>query len=560
MGIKGFNTLLVNALQDETSAGYQQYTVEHSLLAFIFDVVRNKDDAQLLLREWSGLRANIFTREYIGEQQYLQFSSRQGLTNLAQEVFTNLIRLLHGFPYQAPVSDGKATQWIVYPDGSTVALGNFSDCIETSIRHLFNYSLGCSGMHSFDKEAIRARVKAMFPNEGQLRGDDHLDEIETFYQTIHDPNDIGHATRSLWNLVTFGLNSADEMQSPHCVRYELTRDLPNSGNELLSNICNVLKAVGGILGIRASTIMEGVDNLDDVLVKLNDLLSLINDSNTYDLHVVQSNIGDDISVDSIYAEIAIDIGVLSKNRTFDDGYYVFTLNSIPGHGFVSLPNRQIASLTNTTVNDIERNVFSYFFDEYPGQSPYSHIFALPSLGNFETILTKAVQVYENTSDTNLRTSFHSVFEKVAARMSLTDFGVASYLYESIIMASLFNNTTYQSVRHAIHDPVTLPPDLRHVILEIDAADVPLFDMSHNNGFTISLDLNGEITQVLREGRIPNYLKALKFTTHAAIDELDLSNFSELTSLEVYCESLNGFKPPKNGQLKSYIFNNTVYQI
>ncbi|MDR0640571.1 MAG: hypothetical protein LBF65_02480 [Holosporales bacterium] len=75
------------------------------------------------------------------------------------------------------------------------------------------------------------------------------------------------------------------------------------------------------------------------------------------------------------------------------------------------------------------------------------------------MLINAVRVYENTGDTRLHNSLQSVFEKVAARVSFVNAEAASDLYNSIVLANRFNNTTYQIVRHAARDPEMLPPAL-----------------------------------------------------------------------------------------------------
>jgi hypothetical protein len=562
MGIKGFNTLLVNALQDEVSAGYQQYTVEHSLLAFIFDLVRNKEDAQLLLREWSGLRARTFLPSYLENDQYMPSRNHEVLSKTLNECIVRLTSATHELPYKNPANTGQVPQWITQPDGSRVKCRTFPDCVETSIRHIFNYSLGHTGMRVFKKEAIRDRVRAMFPNEGQLRGDDRLAELEDFYQTIHDPNDATGFARSQWNLVTFGLNSEDEMNSPHHVIYAHLKDLPNSGNNIRSNVCNTLKTIGGILGIRAATVMEDINDLDDVLARLNDLLSLINDSNTYKLQLVTADINPGQDFKSFESSVVIDITVILKNKYSNGSHYTFAMNNLAGHSFIMVLNNKDSTIY-TGFNGIsgpERNLFSYFFGGYEGQSLYSHVFSLPFLGKFNSMLTNAVRDYENIRDANLQEALQTVFGKVASRISLAHTEVASDLYQSILLACNFNNTTYQIVRHAACDPDTLPPDLENVTLHLSQDEAQLFDMSHNNGFTTSLALSGAISQIIGEGRLPTHIKSLKLTLLGrAMEHLDLTHFSELTSLELYCASLNGFKPPVNGKLKSYTIEDQIYE-
>ncbi|MDR0640461.1 MAG: hypothetical protein LBF65_01865 [Holosporales bacterium] len=568
MGLQNFNTLLVNAIRDESSAGYQQFTVEHALLAFIFDLVRNKEDAQFLLNEWSGMRTRIFLPSYLGNDQYIPFGNREALTAAAQEICVSLMYPLQGLPYQIPIAAGSAEKWITWPDGriqntsseDNVEGSTFPDCVETSIRHLFNYTLGSNGIHSFNKKGIRERVRTMFQHDGQLRRNDHLDAMENFYKSFVDPNDGSCFARSLWNLVTFGLNSEEEVKSPHHVEYAIANDILNSGNNIRSNICNVLKTIGGILGIRAATVMNKVKTLDDILARLNDLLSLINDANTYNLQVTKSRLDDYQNVASCFTEASINIIVRSKNKSLDDGCYAFTFHSLAGHGFVSLPNSQIITISNATVDNTERNLFSYFFGGYAGQSLYSHVFSLPFAGKFDSMLLNAVRAYENTGDINLHTSLQTVFEKIAERILFTNADVASDLYKSILLACNFNNTTYQIVRHAAYDPDTLPPTLENVILHLSQDDAQLFDMSHNNGFTTSLSLSGAISQIIREGRLPTHIKSLKLMSLGrAIDDLDLTHFSELTSLGLYCASLNGFKLPVNGKLKSYTIKDRIYE-
>ncbi|MDR1234249.1 MAG: hypothetical protein LBJ92_03845, partial [Holosporales bacterium] len=520
MGLKGFNTLLVNAIRDEVSAGYQQFTVEHSILAFICDFLSDKDDAQFLLREWSRMRSGIFLPDYLERGQNIPSINREVLFRAAKDTFAVLMSSLHGLPYYDPAPAGPAGKWIVSPDGVVPGSGEFSDCVESSIRHLFNYALGGRGISAFNKDAIRERVKARFPHEGQLRERDRLSELENFYRTFHNPNDGSAPARSQWNLMTFGLNSEDEMDSPYYVAYSNEYDIPSSGNELESNICNVLKAVGGILGIRASAIMNGVNNLDDVLARLNELLNIINDSNDYTLKVNSSSLAPDIY--SYRSSVAINVDLLQKNNDNVRITSSFVFNSLPGHGFVSSITRPILPDFTDTLNSADRSLLSYFFEEYPGQSLYSNIFSLKCAKNYRSILMNTIHHYEDTSRKELQTALQTVIGKVMGRVVFTDENTAPDMYKKILLASRFNNTTYQMIRHMAHDPITFPPDLRQVLMYVQTVDVPSFDMSHNDGFTESLGISGRISPILLDGRIPNHLKQLQLLTLRKVNGADFT--------------------------------------
>jgi hypothetical protein len=528
MGMRGMSSLLVEALRSELLYQYPPYTVDHSLLAFTCEILNCKDDIQIFLRKWSELRTQFFSEDYLNDKQNI--FDTDSMMSLGRTMSSDLEQMTRGIPYTNPIGSGFAGKWATTSEGAAIqVIGKFSDCVEESIRHTLNYTVLSSGVNTFQKNPIRARVIAKYPLQNQRRRFDRLDALEEFYNTIFNPNDGSFSARTQWNKVTFGLNSTNDMSSPYPILYGIDSTVPNSGNELRSNFVNFVKAVGGILGIKSITVMSGVSNLSSLVNRLEEFLSIINPDNVYSMALERCDTGQSLAAENLQAFVRINVASGPHN-------FEFLLNSYVGHGSVKLDSHPIEFRQRRELPTELGNFADYFFQDFAGQSPFGAVFSFAGWNDLDYNLTHAVSVYNNSSNQFIKSAMMQSIMNIGRKMPITDKAEARNIFKEIVMACKFNNETYEIVKDLIPATRYFQANLKRVALHLNLSEAEKFDMTHNNGYTEKLALSGAINDIVTGNRLPHTLHTIALETLWNIDRLNLRHFSNLRELFIVCNN------------------------
>ncbi|MDR1034638.1 MAG: hypothetical protein LBL32_01740 [Holosporales bacterium] len=536
MGMSGINTLLVDSLKHELLYRYPIFTIEHALLAFNCSMLQSVEDVQMFLMKWDAMRNFTFHEDYLHTEQNI--FDTNSVISLARTMSIDLNEMTSGIPYVNPVGSGFTRKWVMSPDDNTVVQTSeqFSDCVESSIRHTMNYIIWSSGTSSFDKEVIRGRVLSSYPSVEQRRRGDRLDYLEEFYRATFNRNDGSLMTRAQWNKVTFGLNSENDMLSPYPIVYKRGLDIPNSGNELVSNLVNVVGVIGGILGIKSDIVMNGVGNLPSLLNRLRDLFTIINPNNQYALNFERCDPTQSLKSERL--QTFVRIAVTSRENSFN-----FLLNNYTGHGSVTLDYHPPQLRSYGAVAGGIRNFADYLFPDFPEQNPYSSIFSFAGSNSLDYKLLRAVRVFSGCTDQFLKSAINQSIVNIAGKMPFADEGRAMDIFKKLVFMCKFNDETYKAVRELIPDPRHLQLNLKQVALHVTLSESDQFDMTEDNGYIEELSLSGAINDVVKYDRLSPSLKIIHLSTLWNLDRLNFRRFTNLRKLSITCNNYSNLMLP-----------------
>jgi hypothetical protein len=245
---------LMDAINDESKYGYPDLTVERIVLAYISEILNSQEEATLFYEIYSEYRNLIFSKSH-NDAAVANLKGNDAASNIYSLVMETVVG-----PYNNPVSNGKCPAW--KKDGSEIkAVGkDFQDCVETSIRHLFNFVADQDRIPSEDNTSndlvfgdLRERVLIEFQN-GTL-GTDRINELEDFYtKTGKEGLNSGmFNVRGDWNKVVFGFDG-----NVNEVRYNKKNESVSvgGGNDLKSGIDNVVRVMCSVLGIKYDALKE----------------------------------------------------------------------------------------------------------------------------------------------------------------------------------------------------------------------------------------------------------------------------------------------------------------
>ncbi|MDR1236158.1 MAG: hypothetical protein LBJ96_04075 [Holosporaceae bacterium] len=311
---------ICSAIVAEKEHGYSKYTTEHVILAFI-GALLEAGNVKDFLDQWRKYRESVFKEEYISEMSGL---GRDKIMEKAKQVYKEFENVAKRLPYNAPVDNGDAFPCEIDTNGKIVKVNNskpFADCVDTSLRHTFNYVLGTEKI-----EDIRCRVRNEFEKESKNNSvvftPDRLEEAKEFREMGEEKmNSSASEVRTSWNRVVSCLNFGCTGSR---IKYARGSNSRNE-NELESGFVNFTKALAAVLGVRFGGITG-----DNAFSFLKRLFNCINQQREYILVDSVSSKGDEI-----YGELSVEIKVkgicLAK----------FEIVQKSGHGCVQVENTEL---------------------------------------------------------------------------------------------------------------------------------------------------------------------------------------------------------------------------
>ncbi|MDR1908080.1 MAG: hypothetical protein LBQ43_04460 [Holosporales bacterium] len=386
---------LKKAILDESKYGYADRTVENIILAHISERLNSVDEAISFYEIYSQYRDVVFSGGY-NARAVSQDVNRPA--KLVYSYFTST-----DAPYTNPVSNGSCPAWIL--DGGKIKGTNhiFADCVETSIRHIFNFIADQNFIESCREGDqpfgdLRDRVRCEFKEEDLLQAD-RVHELELFYaKNKNDRLNSNEANvRGDWNKVVFGFG-----KDANDVEYNDKRL-----NNLKSGITNIVKVMCSVLGIKYSALIghDDVESLDpktsEDLNRLNiagfkRLLAIVNPDNTYEVTFNEK-------YDLDHGEIVVTI----TNR--EGKSYSITLTYQPCHGAAITPEIPNIATQYEGFSEEEIKLLGFVCPKC-SSSPYHKIFATGN--STQTSGEIAFNYARNTYDENQRQSLRRVTNNV----------------------------------------------------------------------------------------------------------------------------------------------------
>ncbi|GHU13802.1 hypothetical protein FACS189449_09630 [Alphaproteobacteria bacterium] len=530
---------IYGAIQDEKYL--HEYAVEHFLLAFAASVFSSTDDMRAFLKVYSNMREQIFTEKYIKDENN---KSTSETVNFAKKMRDSLITILPpDMPYDDPVeylyaaaydNEGKE---IIIDFAEQKRVLKFSDCVETAIRHIFNFVLGKNGIENFDGRAaaaLKTRVFA-FCEEcfiGQIP--DRINKLEEFYKTYKlNPNCGDAPARDLWNRVVYNLGNG--------IEYGCTgvyRDMIGDKNAIGATIGNIINAISCVLGINPKELDKKIveNNTNKrIIMKLKTLFKIIS--------------GKEYTFENIRIDNAYSGWKIARK---DGQLYSFILALAGGHAYVKLPTRNLSpiDLTNTTFatpnGKIIKSLAGYIYNEY-SDNIYSKVFGYSQddhsihNGDFYDLTKKAV-VAMYDSHKNHKTDEVKILETFMEniiRTKYNDHDGSDYyreiyeFYETLRAIYKSNPTIHQKVGAKLNNTLN-----DRMMLSI--VNYPVVGNIENaNNATVEFDDENEITELVLSGYVKRSLPGI-----------NLSNLKKLEKLTIDSDTYVDFSTINKNTLKS----------
>lgn len=244
--------LMARAISAEGQGkSYPKYFTETVLLSFYVKKSNHQGDIWQLFKSLNKafapitIGSDILSHEKLLTAVDLENIAKKldgGVRLSHEEVFNLLNRDLfyrQGFPYREgqPLIENAAISAFLRKEQREDNGLYFTDCVETSIRHLVNLVLFDADKQGFDLTRLRS---------GQLNQD-----VERFYakQTPSRTNDSSIDVRALWNRVVADLNSPSD---PVVIRY-----VKSFQNELDTGFINLVRVLQKVFAIELEELPRG---------------------------------------------------------------------------------------------------------------------------------------------------------------------------------------------------------------------------------------------------------------------------------------------------------------
>lgn len=240
--LKPLLTSIESSLGDEVPNGRPDYLTELVLLAFFVDLFNERNDIKRLLitlddRIVDRNKVNNFKPNDILIIDDLESALKSPVLSLDQTFVVMYQRAFTNFiPYESDSQPAELVEVKQYDRASdTFSSTKFRDCVENSIRHLFNLTI-------YDKKSSAFNINNLEKYANEHSDGKNFQKFKDFYvvQTPEMVNTNDESIRSLWNKITGDLNV--DGYEPKIDYWQKTNELDTS----FVNIINVFKKVFGL--------------------------------------------------------------------------------------------------------------------------------------------------------------------------------------------------------------------------------------------------------------------------------------------------------------------------
>ncbi|GHU14462.1 hypothetical protein FACS189449_11190 [Alphaproteobacteria bacterium] len=420
------DTQIFNAILDEKSYGYAEHTVEHVILAFVCQILNGKAEAQMFLQKYSEYRNKVFSKEYITRSSKIPAeSTANNISNMTKEIKELLSQ--PGLPYDNPTSNGWTPKYRIdsgkFVKDTDLAGKDqwFNDCMETSIRHIFNYVLGENGRNTI-------RNDESFLSKGFLPTDEEptnaetgykksstnrLAQLKAFYKEI-EINNTGlnsnvYDDRGVWNQVMCCLNSSSANNG---VVYLSEGENAYRQNELNPGFVNVLRVMCVVIGIEPNSFLKGIvqEDLKDpaklggqteiIAEKFNKLFKIISPTQDYQINFDEYN----VRKNDVSGRMRV---IITNEEKKEYGFMI--CQSEGSHAWVEgLPNKdELKHMWELNkLNSEEKHLVGYLFSRYGVndthpqgvQNDYHSIFSYADRRTDYASLEKSIIAFQKSAD------------------------------------------------------------------------------------------------------------------------------------------------------------------
>ncbi|GHT93991.1 hypothetical protein FACS1894122_10130 [Alphaproteobacteria bacterium] len=493
--------LLLEAIQDEASCGYAEHTVEHVIMAFAKCILNSKAEAQKFLKLYSEYREMMFTREYITNSSSIPAgTSKEKIASMTKKINEALNQ--HGLPYSPAPNNGSSYKYRMNDECHIEQIGTvpFADCVETSIRNIFNYVLGKkkidelkSALNASHSETIKFSSMEVADFKYPKLPKNRLSQLSVFYRgssvireevvgkektTIKEKrvntsvNGEDYNSRSVWNHVVFGLNSNGDNKVVYAPR-EGNKDIKTQ-NELNAGFINVLRVMCAVIGIDPNKFLEKIyskdlkkeEDLKEILKlirsKFNELFEIINPDQIYSIywknhHVIEGDISGNIVVNvankSEKDKEAIANKSADSKKAVDFNFTIFQKENAHGQVTPDTPKEEKACMRELieSTSDVEKQQVGYLFPHNDLQNDYHSIFSYAdrnityaALKNSIQSFQKYVEKTDNDPEFGKRKALRQILGNIIKDIPFSDEYISKQV-RNVILSSVSDNNGYKEV-------------------------------------------------------------------------------------------------------------------
>ncbi|MDR1334203.1 MAG: hypothetical protein LBJ71_03225 [Holosporaceae bacterium] len=384
-------------IDSEKRYGYAPYTVESIYLAYIGEFF---DDTAEHIVEFNkiskSMRESLFSTQYLAatnpnaqDSELTDISelikdvtgpNRRSQSKIAKAAETIAELFYSGssaHAYNNPCRHGSCSRLDLEGNEVTSLPKTFSDCQETTIRHLFNFLMGSKNLsgnkisktirnigqkvtdernQSPDKSATKITRSSSAPSVRNTLSNrsDRLQEMKTFYTEGKNINGSSREIRKLWNKVVCHLDG---------VTYK------REGNELLSGFTNLAKTIYKVIGKELPPKLQATATKESELPEQNTILSEL--KSLFELiSSKECEVQGRLKIENIENKKQKDyfgrikVTIKDENKKVLHSFVIDQFST--GHGSVDvvmLENEKnyLAELERLGLSDEEKSVFGYMF-------------------------------------------------------------------------------------------------------------------------------------------------------------------------------------------------------